>query len=121
MSENVAIIGASAKPHRYSYKAQEMLTDYGHQPFLIAARKQEIMGLQTYASVTEIEQSIETVTFYINPKLHQQQVDSIIALKPKRVIFNPGTESETLLNRYQSEGIDAFNACTLVLLRTDQF
>jgi len=121
MSENVVIFGASPKPARYAFKAQQMLTEYGHHPFPVSQRGHDILGQKGYCSILDIKERIDTVTLYINAKLHEEVIESILSIKPKRIIFNPGTESETLLKRYQEQGIDAFDACTLVLLRTNQF
>jgi hypothetical protein len=41
--------------------------------------------------------------------------------KPKRVIFNPGTENSALMQELAAAGVDAFPACTLVMLSTGQF
>ncbi|MGB5274760.1 MAG: CoA-binding protein, partial [Flavobacteriaceae bacterium] len=45
----------------------------------------------------------------------------ILKLNPKRVIFNPGTENPELYRLLEEQGIMAIEACTLVLLATDQY
>jgi len=45
----------------------------------------------------------------------------ILALKPKRIIFNPGAENEELAELARLKGIKALDACTLVLLSTGQY
>ncbi len=115
------IIGASPKPTRYAYKAQVMLNEYGHNTFPVSQRGHDILEATGYCSIVEVNGLIDTVTMYINAKLHEQQFEAIVSVKPKRIIFNPGTESDVLIRRYQDQGIDAFEACTLVLLRTNQF
>jgi hypothetical protein len=42
-------------------------------------------------------------------------------LKPKRVIFNPGTENPELELMLKQKGIEAERACTLVLLSLGQY
>ncbi len=121
MSENVVIIGASPKPARYAYKAQEMLVEFGHRPFPVSLRGHDVLGVAGYCSITEINDPVDTITIYINAKLHEQHFDAILKVNPNRIIFNPGTESDALMNQYRAHGIDAFEACTLVLLRTKQF
>lgn len=121
MSEKVAIIGASHKPQRYAYQAQSMLMENGHQVFPVSGNGREILGVPGYRSIREIEEPLDTVTLYLNPERHQAIVDDILARKPRRVIFNPGTESDALEARYQEQGIHTERACTLVLLRTGQF
>ena len=40
---------------------------------------------------------------------------------PKRVIFNPGSENEILMNKLEEKKISCENSCTLVLLSTNQY
>lgn len=121
MGKNVVIIGASPKANRYSYKAQVMLVENGHQPFPVSQRGHDILDVAGFGSIDDIKEDVHTVTLYINAKLHEQQFETILSKKPKRVIFNPGTESDHLMQQYRDHGIDAFEACTLVMLRTGQF
>lgn len=119
--ENVAILGASSNEHRYSYKAQEMLTDHGHKVYPVNPYGGEVLGVSCYTSLDQIEDSIDTVTLYVAPKRLSGSIDALIELKPKRVIFNPGTESEEHMARIRNAGIDVLTVCTLVMLSTDQF
>lgn len=121
MPLSVAIIGASHKPQRYAYKAQLMLMERDHTVFPVSGNGREILGVQGYSSVTHIDQPIDTVTLYLNAVRHEAIKHEILDSKPRRIIFNPGTESARLIEFYQSQGIQTEDACTLVLLRTDQF
>ncbi len=121
MALPVAIIGASHKPQRYAYKAQVMLMEYKHSVFPVSGNGREILGVQGYSSVRDIEHPIDTVTLYLNAQLHERIKQDVLQLKPRRIIFNPGTESTQLMSFYQSHGIETLEACTLVMLRTDQF
>lgn len=121
MSLSVAIIGASHKPQRYSYKAQVMLMDNGHTVYPVSGNGREILGVEGYSSVSEISHPVDTITLYLNELRHQAIKREVLELKPRRIIFNPGTESDQLMSFYQSQGIQIEAACTLVLLRTDQF
>ncbi|NOR88577.1 MAG: CoA-binding protein, partial [Bacteroidales bacterium] len=47
--------------------------------------------------------------------------DYIINLQPERIIFNPGTENSEFMQMAQKKGIEVEEACTLVLLSTNQF
>lgn len=121
MSETVLVLGASDNPSRYSYIATHMLLDYGHRPVLVGKRPGTVRDIQIMPSLPEGLTGVNTVTLYLNP-LHQQQwMDEIIALKPKRVIFNPGTENPEFEDLLEQQGIEAQIACTLVLLRTGQY
>ena len=121
MSLNVAIIGASHKPERYAYKAQVMLMENGHTVFPVSNNGRDILGKTGYRSIKDLPLPIDTVTLYVNPERHEAIKEELVALKPRRIIFNPGTESHTLEKLYQSHGIHTEQACTLVLLSTNQF
>lgn len=119
--ENVAIIGASSKEDRYAYKAQKMLLDHGHNSFPVNPYGGEALGESFYKSINDIGEDIDTVTLYVAPKRLEKSVDDIIAKKPKRIIFNPGTESSRFKLMFEEAGIETLEACTLVLLSTNQF
>ncbi len=121
MSENVAIIGASSKPDRYSYQALELLMQHGHQVFPIHPKESQILNQKVYSSLEQIQENLDTITMYVGADISNTLADSIIAIKPKRVIFNPGAENAVLANRLSEQGIQVINACTLVMLRTGQY
>lgn len=114
------VFGASSNPERYSFIATNMLKEFNHDIVLYGNRKGEISG--TLISVElPIEKDFDTVTLYVNPKLQTDFYEFIINLKPKRVIFNPGTENAEFKNVLQQNQIEAIEACTLVMLRTGQY
>lgn len=59
---------------------------------------------------------MDTVTLYVGPQNQAAWQEYILSLKPKRVIFNPGTENNTLEKTLSDNGIETIQACTLVLL-----
>ncbi|MFT4641743.1 MAG: putative CoA-binding protein [Verrucomicrobiales bacterium] len=120
-SENVLVLGASDCPERYAYKVMIQLLDQGHHVILVHPRLQEIEGRPVVASLSDVEDKVDTVTLYVNPSISEPLAEALIALNPQRVIFNPGTESPVLAKRLQDAGISTEDACTLVLLGTGQF
>lgn len=118
---NVAILGASSKPDRYAYKAFKMLIKLGYRVFPINPNIESIEGIKVYGNISEISEKIDTLTIYMRPQRWEQHIDEIIALKPRRVICNPGTEFEQLEEKLRISGIECLDACTLVLLRTKKF
>ena len=118
---NVAIIGASNKEQRYSYKAVMLLKEKGHDVYPVHLRVKEIEGIHVYRSVRDIKQSIDTMTIYVGKELSQKIAEDIFAKKPKRIIFNPGAENPDLEQQAKRNGIETINACTLVMLKTGQF
>jgi len=64
---------------------------------------------------------VDTVTLYIGPQHQPEHYEYILSLKPRRVIFNPGTENPEFEKMIEESGAEATEACTLVLLRSDQY
>tara|TARA_B110000093_G_C12926823_1_gene391714 strand:- start:180 stop:548 length:369 start_codon:yes stop_codon:yes gene_type:complete len=119
-SKKTLVIGATPKPERYAYIATEMLHDFGHAvvPYGI---KNGTIGDYTILNEWPNSQEFDTITLYINPTLQEGFYDQILALKPKRIIFNPGTENSALEEMAKAKNIKTLDACTLVLLRTNQY
>ncbi len=68
-----------------------------------------------------IYNDVDTVTVYLNPKRQKPFYDYIVSLKPKRVIFNPGTENPEFYSILKDNNIPFEESCTLVLLSTNQY
>ena len=114
------VIGASTNPSRYSYIAMHRLVKYGQEVVAIGLREGTVAGIPIVREKV-IFQNIDTVTLYIGPKHQPEYYDYIIELKPRRVIFNPGTENESFYKLLVENNIIAEVACTLVLLGTNQY
>ena len=119
--ENVAILGASAKEHRYSFKAQKKLMEHGHKVFPVSPDGKTVLGVSGFRSIREIPEKIDTVTLYVGPQRQGGMIDEIIQKKPRRVIFNPETEHPENMAVLKKHGIEVQEACTLVLLATGQY
>jgi predicted CoA-binding protein len=117
----VAVLGASAKPERYSNMAIHMLREYDHQVIPVHPKLDEIDGIPVVKHLGMIKERVDTLTLYVGPARSAGLADDIIALKPGRVIFNPGTESPELENLCLANDIPILKACTLVMLRCGQF
>lgn len=119
--ENVAVIGASPKPDRYSNKAIRLLAQYHHNPIPVAPKHEEIEGRKVYRALKDIPETVDTVTLYVSPKRQDAIISDIIKLAPRRVIFNPDTENKAVYSQLKTAGIETVEACTLVLLKTNQY
>lgn len=120
ISKKTIVIGASTNPERYSNKAVNKLALYGHEviPFGVEEGKIADISIQTKLPIV---QDIDTVTLYLNPKRQEAYYDYILSLKPKRIIFNPGTENKTLEHLAKKQGIETIEACTLVMLSVGNY
>ncbi len=114
------VIGASENPSRYSYMAINSLLRHKHQVVAIGTKAGQVSGIKIETNKVPFDK-IDTVTLYINPGIQKEYYDYIIGLNPKRIIFNPGTENHELEKIAQQNGIETEEACTLVLLSTNQY
>lgn len=114
------VIGASDNPARYSFLAINLLRRHGH-PVWALGRKQGFVGDVPVTTTPEYIADLHTITLYVNPEHQLPLYQYIISLKPKRVIFNPGTENPELEDLLDQQGIPHAEACTLVMLQTGQY
>lgn len=121
MSKKTLVIGASLKPNRYSNIAINRLVSYKHEVVALGLREGEVLsGVNIDTEILQY-QNLDTVTLYLNPKRQEAFYYYIISLAPKRVIFNPGTENPEFYLLLKKHNIDYEEACTLVLLSTNQY
>ncbi len=115
-------MGATTNSARYAHLAAGMLTEYKHEIVPIGIKKGEVFGY----SILDISQrpsvsDVDTITLYIGPQHQPEHYEYLLGLKPKRVIFNPGTENPEFEKLVEESGAEALEACTLVLLRSGQY
>lgn len=110
------VIGASDNPSRYAYKAVVSLVNHGHSVIAFGKRKGTSIGDVEIRNDWNTTWHVDTVTLYINPKIQEDYYKMIIGLKPKRVIFNPGTENPVFQQMLLEKNIKVELACTLVML-----
>ena len=120
-TERVVIMGASNNPERYSHRALLLLQKHGHEVVPVHPKLAEIEGIPVVADVGLISGPVDTVTMYVGAAISSGLQEKLFALKPGRVIFNPGAENASMADALQKAGIACENACTLVLLNTGQF
>ncbi len=120
MNKKTLVLGASTNPARYSYLAIQRLVQNNIETEAIGLKAGEVAGVKI-ATTNEDLKNVHTVTLYLNPQRQVDFYDYIISLKPKRVIFNPGTENPEFYELLKKNNIDVEVACTLVLLGTNQY
>jgi predicted CoA-binding protein len=118
--KNTLVLGASANPQRYSYLAMHRLNAHGHPVLAIGKREGRVNNIDINTGTPPFT-NVDTVTLYLNPNNQKPYYDYILSLAPKRIIFNPGTENDELAAMAEKQGIKVMEACTLVMLSSDQY
>jgi len=120
MLKKTLILGASANPERYSHQAAIKLGNYGHEIYCFGKQKGFIKKFEINKELPN-SKDFDTVTLYLNPSHQKPFYNFIIDLKPKRVIFNPGTENREFEDLLAKNNIFFEEACTLVLLSIGKY
>ena len=118
--KTTVVMGSSVKPVRYSFKAINKLRQYGHPVHALGLREGVVADVNIQTGKPKLE-NVHTVTMYLGPQNQTEYYDYIQSLKPKRVIFNPGTENPEFADKLRNNGIEVVEFCTLIMLDSDQF
>ncbi|MFT5512676.1 MAG: putative CoA-binding protein [Bacteroidia bacterium] len=114
-AKRTLVLGASPKEERYSFRAATELKHYAHPVELLGINDGSIGG-QAIDTTPKMYDDIDTVTMYLGAKNQIEYYQYLIALNPKRVVFNPGAENDEFCKRLEKKGIECLEACTLVML-----
>lgn len=121
MEERVTlVVGASPEPTRYSHLATLRLNAHGYPVQLFGKRVGTIAGEPIHRTLPT-GLAVHTITLYIAPAHQADLMDDLLALRPTRIIFNPGTENANFRAKAELQGVEVLEACTLVMLSTGQY
>jgi predicted CoA-binding protein len=115
-----AVFGSSVKPNRYSNRAINKLRQYGYPVHALGLREGKVADVEIKTGMPKLD-DVHTVTMYLGPQNQVEYFDYIRSMKPRRVIFNPGTENPKFAKILKNEGVEVVEYCTLVLLDSDMF
>ncbi len=118
--KKTVVFGASQNEERYSNMAVKKLVAHNHPVTAIGNKVGVINDINIIKNNPAIT-GVDTITLYLNPENQKPYYDYILSLNPKRIIFNPGTENDELEKLAAEKGIKTIEACTLVLLSTNQY
>lgn len=119
-NKKTLVLGASTKPTRYAFVAIEKLVEKGHTVLAIGQNAGEVAGVKIQTKAIPLK-NIDTVTLYLNPSHQRDYYNYIVEAKPKRVLFNPGTENPEFYQLLKLNNIKYEEACTLVLLALNKY
>jgi predicted CoA-binding protein len=109
------VLGATENPSRYANMAIRRLRGSGQEVIGLGRKAGKVMDVEI-VTAPPMEEDIDTVTLYLNPQNQRQYYDYILSLRPRRIIYNPGTENPELQKLAKENGIENILSCTLVML-----
>ncbi|MGY8767547.1 MAG: CoA-binding protein [Pirellulales bacterium] len=111
----VAILGASSNREKFGNKSVRAHLQQGFEVYPINPKADEIEGLPCYKSLADLPgDHLDRISIYLPPKLGIRLLEEIKAANADQIFFNPGTESEELLEQARALGIDPIQACSIV-------
>ena len=114
------VLGASPNPVRFSHKAVKSLLRHDKKVVAVGFKKGEIAEQEILVGQPHVD-NVHTVSIYMGYSRQTDYYDYIFSLKPKRVIFNPGTVNPEFMGRLKHAGIEPISECMLVMLSDDIF
>jgi len=114
--KNWAVVGASNNKQRYGYKIMKRLLLHNYNVFPVSRNYEEVQGAKAYGLLTDIEDTIDVVDMVVNPSIGIHIIDDCAKKGVKCVILQPGASSPEIKKKAESLGIEAVDACVLVLL-----
>lgn len=114
------VVGVSLGANRYANAACRQLRAAGHDVVGLGLRAGDENGIPVLTGTPEIE-GVDTITLYINPQRQAALIDYLLGLKPRRIIFNPGTENPDFMSRARAAGVEPIVDCTLVMLSAREY
>jgi uncharacterized protein len=120
MSKKTLVLGVSATPVKYSYKAVKKLAANGFEVVAIGKSEFQIESVNVTTEMVDIP-DLHTVVLYMSAEKQEAYIDYILKLKPQRIIFNPGTYNSKLRKLATEAGIKVIEDCTLVMIDTEDY
>ena len=114
------VLGASPKETRYSYKAVKALLRLEHDVVAVGEKAGDIKGVQIHTGMPHIE-NVDTIILYLGAGGQKNYYDYMIGLKPRRIIFNPGTHNQEFIDICKNHGIEPVVDCALIMLNSDTY
>jgi predicted CoA-binding protein len=121
MDKVTLVLGASSKPERFSNKAVLRLQKYNHHVIALGLKDDYIGNLRIRKGMPQDLGPVHTVALYLGAVNQKQYYNYIISLKPKRIVFNPGTVNPELAELAKKNGIDTINDCILTMLNSGRY
>lgn len=117
--ESVAVIGASNNRKKYSNKAIRAYIQMGYKVYPINPNEDSIEGLKAYKSILDITEPINRVTMYVPPRIGMKIIDEIAKKGVDELYFNPGSESDELVEKARKLGLEPILACSVLAVGLD--
>ena len=117
-ADGYAVVGASADRSKYGNRVLRCYQINGRKVVPVNPSAVEIEGLKCVASVSELPDSVASISIITPPSVTEKVVELAIAKGIKNIWMQPGSQSPAAVANCQSHGINviADGSCLLVVL-----
>jgi predicted CoA-binding protein len=112
---SVAILGASTDRSKYGNKSVRAHLDAGYEVFPVNPKADEVEGLRAYATLADIPvERLDRISVYLPPAIGIKVLDAMAAKWADEIWFNPGSESDEIVEKAEALGLNIIRACSIV-------
>lgn len=111
-AKNVAVVGISENKERASYQISQQIKDK-YNLFLVNPKYygKEILGKKVYASLRNIEEKIDIVDVFRNPKFIEEILREAVEINAGVVWLQPGSENMEIIEKYKGKIDIIYSSC----------
>lgn len=120
----VAILGASTDRAKYGNKSVRAHLRAGYDVYPVNPKATEIERLRAYSTLADVPvQNLDRISMYLPPSVGLKVLPEIAAKGAREIWFNPGSESQELLQKAEELGLNVISGCSIVDvgMRPDNF
>ena len=114
------VLGASPKETRFSHKAVKALIRLEYDVVAVGKKAGFVKDVEIQTGMPNIE-NVDTIILYLGAGSQEEYYDYMIGLKPRRIIFNPGTHNQEFIDMCKKHGIDPVVDCALIMLNSETY
>ncbi len=118
--KKTVVLGASPNPVRFSHKAVKSLIRHGYEVVPVGFRPGTILEMEILTGMPPIE-NVHTISLYLGIARQPEYYDYMLSLKPKRIIFNPGTINPEFMAMVHRNGIEPVDGCLLMMINAGEY
>ena len=116
----IIVLGASPKETRFSFKAVKALIRLECDVVAVGKKSGQIKDLEIQTGMPHID-DVDDIILYLSASGQVEYYDYMLGLKPKRIIFNPGTHNQEFIDMCKENEIEPVVDCALIMLNSGEF
>lgn len=113
-----AVVGVSNNPEKFGNKVYFQLKKVGYKVYAINPKLNDIDGDPCYPSLSSLPTVPDVINVVVPPKATEEIMDECARLGIQRVWMQPGSESDTAIQKGDQLGLKLiYNQCVLIQTR----